>query len=145
MWSDFVVVRAPDGHGCSGLVQGLKPALIEVLVAELAIEAFDVAVLHRAAWLNQNVANAVGLSPGHECSACELRAIVRTHCLRIPAQRHACQRALRYAGRRHGVQSGVVETGDQAAAGAADRRNGARRRGVVGSRATAWGFFGIVT
>ena len=86
VWSDFVVVRAPDGHGCSGLVQGLKPALVEVLVAELASEALDVAVLHRAAWLNQNVANAVGLSPGHECSAGELWAVVCAHRLRIPAK-----------------------------------------------------------
>ncbi|MDT4843859.1 hypothetical protein FQZ97_777970 [compost metagenome] len=60
---DFVVVRAPDGHGCSGLMQGLEPALVEVFIAELAIEALDVAVLHRAPGLDQDVADAVHLRP----------------------------------------------------------------------------------
>ena len=91
---DFVVVRAPDGHGCSGLMQGLEPALVEVLIAELAIEALDVAVLHRAPWLDQDVADAMRLRPGHECPAGELRAVVGSHRLRVPTkQRSAVQDA----------------------------------------------------
>lgn len=69
--SDVVVTRVPDGHGCSSLMQGLKPTLVELLVAEFAIDAVDVSVLHRACWLNQDVTNSVSLSPGHECSAGE--------------------------------------------------------------------------
>lgn len=48
---------------------------------ELAIEAFDVYVLHRASWLSQNVSNVMGLAPSHECLTGELRAVVRAHCL----------------------------------------------------------------
>lgn len=40
----------------------------------------------------------------------------------IYRRRHACQRTLRHAGRRHGVQSGAVEAGDRAAIGAAEPR-----------------------
>ena len=73
---DLVVVRSPDRHGHPGLMQGLEPALVQVLVSELAVEALDVAVLHRAPWLDQDVANAVRLRPGHECPAGELWAVV---------------------------------------------------------------------
>lgn len=55
-----------------GLVQGLEPALVQMLVTELAIEVLDVAVLHGTPWLDQDVANAAGLRPGHECPAGEL-------------------------------------------------------------------------
>lgn len=73
---DFVVVRAPDRHGHPGVVQGLEPALVQMLVTELAVEALDVAVLHLAPRLDQDVANAVRLRPGHECPSGELRAVV---------------------------------------------------------------------
>jgi len=88
----FVVVRSPGRHGHPGLMQGFKPALVEVLVAELAVEALDVTVLHGAPRLDQDVADAVGLGPGHECPAGELRTIVGSHGLWIPAkQRGAVQ------------------------------------------------------
>ena len=88
---DFVVVRSPDGYCCFGLVQGLEPALGEVLVAQLAVEAFDVAILHRARRLDQDVADTVRLDPSHECPAGELRAIVGANGLRIPEkQRKLC-------------------------------------------------------
>ena len=87
--SDLVVVRSQDRHGCSGLVQALKPALVEVLVAELAIEARDVAVLHRAPRLDQDVASAMRLRPGHEGPAGELRAVVGSHRLRVPTKQRS--------------------------------------------------------
>ena len=34
--------------------------LVQALVAELAVEALDVAVLHRLAWLDEQVTDAVG-------------------------------------------------------------------------------------
>ena len=80
---DFVVVLSPYGHGLTRLEQGLKPAVIQMLVTELAVEALDVAVLHRASRLDQDVANAVGLHPGHERPAGELRAVVGAHGLRV--------------------------------------------------------------
>ena len=43
---DLVIVLAPDGDARSGLVQCLEPVVVKALVPELAIEAFDVAVLH---------------------------------------------------------------------------------------------------
>ena len=48
---DLVVVLPPDGDGRSGLVQRLEPVVVQALVAELAVEAFDVAVLHGPARL----------------------------------------------------------------------------------------------
>jgi hypothetical protein len=71
---DFVVVRAPERCGRAGLVQGLEPALVQVLNAELAVEAFDEAALHRVPRLDQNVPDAVGLRPPNESSAGDLRA-----------------------------------------------------------------------
>ncbi len=89
---DLVVVRSPDRHGHPGLMQCLQPALVQVLVPELAVEALDLAILHGAPRLDQDVANAPRLRPGREGSAGELRAIVRTHRLRVPTeQRSAVQ------------------------------------------------------
>ena len=92
MRSDLVVVRSPDRHGHPGLMQGLEPALVQVLVPELAVEALDVAVLHGAPRLDQDVANAMRLRPGHEGPAGELWTVVGTYSLRVPAkQRSAVQ------------------------------------------------------
>lgn len=94
MRSDLVVVRSPSRHGDSGLMQGLEPALVQVLITELAVEALDVPVLHGAPRLDQDVSNSVGLRPGHECPAGELGAIVGAHRLGIAAkQRSAVQNA----------------------------------------------------
>ena len=41
VWSDFVVVATPLGDGDPRLVQALEPVLIEALIAELAVKAFD--------------------------------------------------------------------------------------------------------
>jgi len=73
---DLVEVLPPNGDGRSSLRQCLEPVLVQALVAKLAVEALDVAVLHRPARLDQEMANAVGLRPRHEGPAGELRAIV---------------------------------------------------------------------
>lgn len=54
---------------------------------------------------------------------------------------NAHQRALRDAGRRQGIQPGVVAACDRTAPGAVARRHRARRWGVVGDRATAWAIY----
>ena len=63
MWSDLVVVLFPDRGRIPCLLQCLKPTLIEVFIPKLAVETLDIAVLHRATRLNQDVMNAMPLSP----------------------------------------------------------------------------------
>jgi hypothetical protein len=56
-------------------------------------EALDAAVLHGPSRLDQDVANAMCLHPGHEHPAAELRAVVCSHCLALPADtRRSAQR-----------------------------------------------------
>ena len=81
--SDLVVVLSPGGDGCPGLAQRLEPLFIQAFVTELAIETFDVAVLHGAARLDEEVPDAVRVCPGHEGPAGELRAVVSAHYLRV--------------------------------------------------------------
>ena len=50
--------------------------LVEAFVAELAVEALDVAVLHWPARFNEPVLDAVSLGPSDEGAAGELRAVV---------------------------------------------------------------------
>jgi hypothetical protein len=76
VWPDLVVVAPPGGDLGSRLVQALEPVLVQTLVAELAVEALDVAVLHGSPWLDQDVFDAVPRCPGDEGSAGELRAVV---------------------------------------------------------------------
>jgi hypothetical protein len=45
------------------LLQCLKPALIEVFIPKLAVETLDIAVLHRATRLNQDMPNAIDVPP----------------------------------------------------------------------------------
>ena len=86
MGPDLVVVLPPDRDGMPGLWQRLKPMLVQAFVPELAVEALDVAVLHRPARLYQDVANPMGLCPCHEGTAGEFRPIVSTHRIRIAAK-----------------------------------------------------------
>ncbi len=60
--------------------------LAEALVAELAVEALDVAVLHRPARLDQQVLDAMLLRPCDEGPAGELRTVVRAHRPRVAAE-----------------------------------------------------------
>lgn len=54
---NLVVVPTPCGNLGACLAQALEPVLIEALVAELAVEALDVAVLHGTPWLYEDVAD----------------------------------------------------------------------------------------
>src|SRR5690606_20208005 len=74
--SDLVVVPSPLADHLASLRQRGEPVLVEALVAELAVEALDVAVLHRAARLDQQVFDAVALRPGDKDPAGELRTVV---------------------------------------------------------------------
>src|SRR5450830_250197 len=86
---DLVVVLTPDTYGYTGLMQRLKPLLIEAFVSELSVETLDVAVLHGSPRLDQKVLNAVAVRPAHECPAGELGAIVSSHRQRV-APKQGC-------------------------------------------------------
>ena len=72
----FVVVEPPCRDLFARLVQRLEPVLVQALVAEPAVEALDVAVLHGPPWLDQKVSNAVALCPADEGPAGELWPVV---------------------------------------------------------------------
>ena len=57
MRPNLVVVASPVGDGLAGLLQSLEPVLVEALVAELAVEALDAAVLHELARLDQQMSH----------------------------------------------------------------------------------------
>lgn len=60
--------------------------LVQAFVAEFAIEALDVTVLHGSSWLDQEMANAMLLRPGHERPTGEFRAVVGTHRQRVATE-----------------------------------------------------------
>ena len=87
MRSGLVVVDSPRSNGQSGLLQRLKPVLVQTFVPERAIEALNVCVLSRTAWLNQDVLDAVLLCPSHEYSASELWPVVSPDSLGVAPKR----------------------------------------------------------
>ena len=54
--------------------------LVQAFISKLAVETLDVAVLHRSARLDQDVANSMCLRPSHKNSTGELWAIIGAHC-----------------------------------------------------------------
>lgn len=58
---DLVVVASPLSDHGAGLRQRREPVLVEAFVAELAVEAFDVTVLHGSARFDQQVLDAMPL------------------------------------------------------------------------------------
>ena len=76
MRSDLVAVQPPSGDSLTGLLQRLKPVLIETFIPERAVETLDIRVLGRAARLDQDMLDAVLLRPCHKCPACELWPVV---------------------------------------------------------------------
>lgn len=86
MWAHLVVVAAPFGDLCTSLRERREPLLVEALVAELAVEAFDVTVLHGLARIDQQVLDVVPFRPRDEGPAREFRAIVGPHGARVAAE-----------------------------------------------------------
>ena len=52
VWTFAVVLLPPACQGASYIVQRAEPACVEALVAQPSMEALDVSVLHRPAWLD---------------------------------------------------------------------------------------------
>ena len=75
----FVVVAPPacDFRRASGGL--VNQCSFKRTVAERAVEALDVAVLHWTAWLDQQVDDLVLLRPGQKGSRSELRPVVGTN------------------------------------------------------------------
>jgi hypothetical protein len=85
---DLVVVLPLGGDRGPGLRQHLESMVVQAFVPELAVEALDVAVLNWPAWLNQDVANAMGLCAAHKRPAGKFRPVIGTDHIRIaPKQR----------------------------------------------------------
>lgn len=93
--ADLIEVASPVSDHASGMMQRLEPLLVQALVAELAVEALDVAVLHGLARSDQDVPDAMAGGPGHEGSTGELRAVIGPHRRGVAAEdrclvEHAC-------------------------------------------------------
>ena len=86
VWPDLVVVPAPGRDHRPGVLERGEPVFVEALVAELAVEAFDVGVLRRFARLDQHQLHAVGLRPLVERPAGELGALIGSDCRRVAAE-----------------------------------------------------------
>ena len=66
MISNRTLIQTATQSGGTSLGQGFKPVLVQALVPELAVEALDVAVLHRSARLDEYVSDTMSLRPSHE-------------------------------------------------------------------------------
>ena len=84
--SHFVVIEPPSLDLFARLVQILEPVLLQTLIAEAAIQALDVAVLHGPPWLDQDVSNTVSLSPADEGPAAELWSVVCPDSRRVASE-----------------------------------------------------------
>lgn len=66
MRANFFVVASPFGDLHASLRQRSEPLLVQAFIAEFALEAFDVTVLHRPARLDQQMLDLVLLRPCQE-------------------------------------------------------------------------------
>lgn len=70
--------------------------IAQALVAKLAVEAFDLAVLHRLACLDQQMSNVMPLGPGYERARGEFGPVIGVYRRGVAAEagrliEHACQ------------------------------------------------------
>src|SRR5271170_6941857 len=77
-----VILLAPARQSVAHIVQRPEPAGVEALVAQPSVKALDVAVLHRAPWLDVHQSDLPILRPGQHAPRGELRPVVRAHVLR---------------------------------------------------------------
>ena len=72
-----------EGYCIVGLLCSVVRVVVKALVADLAVEAFDGAVLHGLARFDQGVLDPMLLCPGDEDTTGKLRTVVGTHRMRI--------------------------------------------------------------
>ena len=87
MRSGLVVVGSPRGYRLTGLLQRLKPVLIQAFITKRAVKALNIGVLRRAAGLDQDVLGTVLLRPCHERPASKLRSVVSPESLGVAPKR----------------------------------------------------------
>src|SRR6202051_1692716 len=71
-----VVSDPPAFDGLPRIVQSEEPVFVEALLAELAMEAFDVPVLHRPSWCDEVQCDLVLICPLVQSLRGELRAVI---------------------------------------------------------------------
>src|ERR1017187_6094949 len=71
-----VVIDSPVFDGFPRIVQSEKPVLVEAFLAELAMEAFDVTVLHRPSWCDEVQCDLVLIGPLVQSLRGELGAVI---------------------------------------------------------------------
>lgn len=77
----FVVVLTPVVDRLPCLSEGEKPVLIQTLLSQSAVEAFDESIVSRLAWAAELELHAVAMSPGIERLRDEFAAVVDFDCL----------------------------------------------------------------
>src|SRR5438552_165451 len=80
-----VVLAPPARQGAPYIVERTEPARVQALVAQPAVEALDMSVLHRPAGLDVYQPDLPVLGPTQHAPRGELRAVVRAQVLRPAA------------------------------------------------------------
>lgn len=77
MWTVQVVVVAVGVDQFARVMEVDELMFVEAFVAQLAVEAFDIAVLRRLAWRDEAVMDGVFMRPALQRQARELGSVVR--------------------------------------------------------------------
>lgn len=77
MWANVVVVNHPPMRRLAHVIRAREEVLVQDLLAEGAVEAFDEGILVGLARLDVSKRHAAELGPLGECFAQKLRAVVR--------------------------------------------------------------------
>lgn len=100
-----LVVVVPEGvEQFPGVVEGDELVFVEALVAELAVEAFDVAVLGRLARGDEAISHLAFVSPVLQRPTCKLRPVIRKQTAGPPAP---LRDPIQHTGRTGAGQRGV--------------------------------------
>ena len=75
MRPDVVFVVSPERQFAAGLVLHIEDLLIQQLISQAAIEAFDEAILLRFAWVDVMPVSVVTPSPSQDCATGELCSV----------------------------------------------------------------------
>ena len=83
MRSDVIVIVSPESQLAASIIQGVEDLLVEQLVAQAAVEAFDEAVLLRLTRINVMPSNIVIASPLQDRTTGELCAVITDNAGRL--------------------------------------------------------------
>lgn len=86
MWSLVIVFLAPVTDDFSGMSDVFESVLVQTFVTQLAVKAFDVAVLHGLAGIYEDVVDLPGIRPLIHRITGELRTVITEDLLRHPVE-----------------------------------------------------------